>query len=218
MGVDNTNIVPQNARGRKALWLTSKIEFTKGLLIGDFAHIPSSDCGSWPAFWTTNNGVSRTIEVPDPTKVLYGEIDILEYFSDDTNGAMTLHTDERSHCTFDQQKGPFQTGERAEDFTNCTEFTGCSTTGLADSAGTPFNDQGGGVYAMDWADHHINIYSWPRNAVPKDITDGKPDVANWGVPVASFDESRGDCDMVENFVAQTIVSCFLPGSDDRMRC
>ncbi|EHK96971.1 putative endo-1,3(4)-beta-glucanase [Glarea lozoyensis 74030] len=70
LGVDNTNVIPQGSRGRKAIWLTSKIEFTRGLLIGDFAHIPSSDCGSWPAFWTTNNGESRTVDVPDPEKVL----------------------------------------------------------------------------------------------------------------------------------------------------
>jgi hypothetical protein len=38
LGVDNTNIVPQGSRGRRSLWLTSKIEFTHGLLIGDFAH------------------------------------------------------------------------------------------------------------------------------------------------------------------------------------
>jgi hypothetical protein len=49
MGVDNTTVIPTSSSdGRKSNWITSKTAFTHGLLIGDFAHIPGSDCGSWP--------------------------------------------------------------------------------------------------------------------------------------------------------------------------
>jgi hypothetical protein len=49
MGVDNNTVLPSGSTGRKSIWVTSNKEFTHGLLIGDFAHIPGSDCGTWPA-------------------------------------------------------------------------------------------------------------------------------------------------------------------------
>lgn len=52
-GVDNTTILPSAVgngdNGRKSTWLTSKKPFLHGLLIGDFAHMPGSECGLWPA-------------------------------------------------------------------------------------------------------------------------------------------------------------------------
>lgn len=48
MSVDTTYNVPPG-RGRKSIWLESKDEFLHGILIGDFAHVPGSDCGTWPA-------------------------------------------------------------------------------------------------------------------------------------------------------------------------
>jgi hypothetical protein len=66
---------------------------------------------------------------------------------------------------------------------------------------------------MSWTRQFINVYYFPRGKIPKDITDGKPNPNGWGTPVASFDESRGKCDIEANFPAQTIVSfphCFVP--------
>jgi hypothetical protein len=51
MGVDNNTVIPASSTaGRKSIWIQGKPEndFLHGLLIGDFAHIPGSDCGSWP--------------------------------------------------------------------------------------------------------------------------------------------------------------------------
>lgn len=41
--------------------------YNKGLIIGDFAHMPGSDCGIWPAFWLVG-----------PNWPSGGEIDIIE--------------------------------------------------------------------------------------------------------------------------------------------
>jgi hypothetical protein len=53
MSVDTTYNVERHTAasegGRKSIWLESKDEFLHGLLIGDFAHAPGSDCGTWPA-------------------------------------------------------------------------------------------------------------------------------------------------------------------------
>ncbi|KAG4418215.1 hypothetical protein IFR04_008657 [Cadophora malorum] len=75
MSVDNTSIIPLTSTGRKSIWLESKDAFQHGLLIGDFEHMPGSDCGIWPAFWTFHN-----YDAPG----FYGEIDILEGFNDIT--------------------------------------------------------------------------------------------------------------------------------------
>jgi hypothetical protein len=50
MGVDNTTVLPVGStKGRKSIWITSKKEFKHGIMIGDFAHVPGSSCGTWPA-------------------------------------------------------------------------------------------------------------------------------------------------------------------------
>jgi len=53
LGVDNNTVLPaaigNGSNGRKSIWLESKNSFLHGVLIGDFAHMPGSDCGLWPA-------------------------------------------------------------------------------------------------------------------------------------------------------------------------
>ncbi|KAG9228975.1 glycoside hydrolase family 16 protein [Amylocarpus encephaloides] len=200
LGVDNTSIVDASSRGRKSMLLTSFDEFKYGILIGDFAHMPASDCGTWPAFWSISEG--HTME--DTSKLPYGEIDLLETFNSNTNGWMTLHTDPRlAECTFQQTK-PFQAGSINQDFTSCRNGPGCSTVAPIGSSGTPFNAQGGGVYAYEWTSQFINMYYFPRKMIPADIKAGRPNTASWGIPVASFDTRRGGCDLDGNFPEQTI--------------
>ena len=154
--------------------------------------------------WTIREGHTS----PDPPLLPYGEIDILETFNDLTHGYMTLHTDTRAsypNCTFIQSH-PYQSGELNQGFTSCSAAPGCSTIAPEGSSGTPFNQQGGGVYAMEWTNIFINIYYFARDKIPADINEGKPMPQSWGIPVASFDVRRGDCDLDANFPAQTIVS------------
>ena len=49
MGVDTKSVLNPNGAGRKSVRVQSKNAYTHGLVIADFAHIPGSNCGSWPA-------------------------------------------------------------------------------------------------------------------------------------------------------------------------
>jgi hypothetical protein len=58
IGVDTTSILNPNGVGRNSVRLQSKKSYTHGLIIADFAHIPGSNCGSWPAFWMVSSFTS----------------------------------------------------------------------------------------------------------------------------------------------------------------
>ncbi|PQE09322.1 hypothetical protein CJF31_00004158 [Rutstroemia sp. NJR-2017a BVV2] len=195
MGVDNTTVLKDTVNGkRKSIWVESVNEFTHGVLIGDFAHMPGSDCGSWPAFWTIRNDG----DLP------YGEIDILEGANGVTQNYVSLHTD--GACTFNPPT-TVQRGKINEGNTNCkinSNGAGCSVEGTANSFGTPFNKNGGGVYAMEWTSTYIRVWFFSRNNIPADITSGNPTPSGWGLPMANFDSAHGNCDIDANFPAQTI--------------
>ena len=119
---------------------------------------------------------------------------------------MTLHTG--GSCTFDAPANT-ETGTSNNDNYDCNldsaTGVGCSVIGPAASYGTAFNDNGGGVYAMEWTSNFIKIYFFPRDSIPSDITAGTPDPSTWGLPAANFDSQYGDCDIDANFPPQTIV-------------
>lgn len=49
MGVDTKSTLNPNGPGRNSVRLQSKKAYQHGLVIADFAHVPGSNCGSWPA-------------------------------------------------------------------------------------------------------------------------------------------------------------------------
>ena len=50
IGVDNTTqLDPNGSVGRNSVRLQSNPSYNHALVIADFAHIPGSDCGAWPA-------------------------------------------------------------------------------------------------------------------------------------------------------------------------
>jgi len=61
---------------------------------------------------------------------------------------------------------------------------GCGIVG--GNYGAPFNAGGGGVYALEWTDDYIQAFYFPRNSIPVDIQNGKPDPSTWGRPYAFF--------------------------------
>ncbi|KAH6712267.1 glycoside hydrolase family 16 protein [Leptodontidium sp. MPI-SDFR-AT-0119] len=194
MTVDNTSIIPLSSTGRKSIWLESKNTFQHGLLIGDFEHMPGSDCGIWPSFWTFRNYNSPGV---------YGEIDILEGFNDITRNFISLHTS--ANCTFKSPPNK-QTGESNNNNYDCnlSAAAGCSVHAPEGSYGASFNKLGGGVYALQWASRFIKIFFFPRGSIPADIIAGKPNPGKWGLPNANFDSRHGHCDVDESFQAQTI--------------
>ena len=64
IGVDSTS---QSAQGRASVRISSVKSYNKGLVIGDFAHVPDGTCGVWPAFWMVG-----------PNWPQHGEVDIYE--------------------------------------------------------------------------------------------------------------------------------------------
>ncbi|KAI4235990.1 MAG: hypothetical protein LQ349_002824 [Xanthoria aureola] len=68
-GVDHVNVA--SGRGRNSIRLTSKAQYTHGLVILDLAHMPGGACGVWPAF---------------------GEIDIIEGVNHQAQNQITMHT------------------------------------------------------------------------------------------------------------------------------
>lgn len=52
----------------------------------------------------------------------------------------------------------------------------------------PFNNNGGGVYAMLWTELHIMVYFFPRGSIPADIASSAPtpNKGTWGQPIARF--------------------------------
>ncbi|KAL6703448.1 nicotinate-nucleotide diphosphorylase (carboxylating) [Coniothyrium glycines] len=232
LGVDYTTSSPT---GRSSVRLESTKTWNRGLLIADILHMPSSQCGSWPAFWL----LSGTAEWP-----VGGEIDILEGVNDYETNAVTLHTS--TGCVVDnttvaggagQADGvgpaPLFTGDMTT--ANCdvkapnqganvgcsihapASLSGVQMGGDADakavklaSYGTPFNEAGGGVYAMEWTDSSITVWFFshadPNTALlfpsfPSNST--VPDPSQWPSPLAHF--SGNGCDFAQRFKDMKII-------------
>ena len=188
VGVDYTTKNPDG--GRQSVRLESKKEFTQGLIIADIAHMPKQVCGSWPALWTAN-----TADWPAS-----GEIDIIEGVNLQDANSVTLHTADGCSMNNAASPGTVMASE------NCNEqsgYTGCGQkTQNAQNYGNSFNSNNGGVYALDWTVEHINVYFFPRSAIPADITAGLPDPSTWGTPTASF---TGSCDIDNHFKNHKII-------------
>jgi hypothetical protein len=191
MGADATEHSP--AGGRKSVRLTSNKAWTHGLVIGDFAHMPSSICSSWPAFWTVDHN-----NWPQA-----GEIDILEGVNTQDATAITLHTG--PGCTITNEGTDQGTVLKEANCNAGDAFTGCGQqTSNPENYGDGFNAVGGGIYAMEWTSQHIAVWHFPRYAVPSDISSGTPNPAAWPAPSARF-VGGGGCNIDEHFVGHSIV-------------
>lgn len=81
--------------------------------------------------------------------------------------------------------------------------TGCTTSDArTNSYGTGFNDNGGGVYAMEWTSTAIKVWFFPRGSIPSSISAGNPDVVSFGQPVANL---AGSCDLDTHFFNHSLV-------------
>lgn len=195
MGVDYWTKNPTN--GRASVRIETKSTYQYGLFIVDLAHMPSSTCGLWPAFWTASH-----VDYPSQ-----GEIDILENIHKATVSLQTLHTYPECNVTGNEVTKGQMTG--VENSYNCDDSSqvsdygtqylnqGCSATNSdANSYGDAFNNAKGGVYAMEWTKDVIQIWNWESGFIPKDITSGKPVPGGWGTP--AFTTASSSC-VIDNF-------------------
>ncbi|KAH0433604.1 mixed-linked glucanase [Colletotrichum camelliae] len=193
LGVDDTNVYALS-EGRPSVRLESKQVYNGGLFIGDFAHMPPSVCGLWPAFWMYG-----------PDWPASGEIDIIEGANQATVNVVSGHT--TSGCTLPDN--PAVSGQTL--LTDCTSpgttnNAGCNyvpPTSDTHTYGDPFNAVGGGVYALEWTDDAISVWHWPRQSIPADILSKKPDPSGWGLPTALFGTST--CEVDKYFKDMSIV-------------
>ncbi|CAG8949392.1 hypothetical protein HYFRA_00005021 [Hymenoscyphus fraxineus] len=188
MGVDHTTVNPNG--GRPSVRVTSKKSYTHGLFIADIAHMPGSACGVWPAFWLVNSNWPFN-----------GEIDIIEGVNLAGSDTVTLHTS--AGCTMNTAGSQGGTVLQNPNCNANNGYDGCSATTNA-PFGDNFNNQGGGVYAMQWESSGIYVWFFPRNNIPADIRSGNPVTGNWGLPIVAFNGGSG-CNVDQHFVNHQIV-------------
>lgn len=194
MGVDRTNVVGDNERGRKSIRISSKKVYNGvNLVVIDLEHMPSSSgalpngCSVWPAFWMVG---------PDwPNS---GEIDIIEYVNNQANDLTTLHTSDGCEQSSEDTSlftGTWSTGaDGVSPATDCSVYApnqwsnqGCGINGWSQPVGSAFNDQKGGVYALEWVPGSlIRAFFFPRDAIPTDLINNTPKPDTWGTPYARF--------------------------------
>lgn len=187
MGVDHSSTIDPNGVGRDSVRIESKGFYDYGLYVVDVAHMPGSICGTWPAFWSVG-----------PSWPENGEIDIIEGVNKNPGNEVVLHTS--GSCAVSKQN---MTGDLTS--TECGEASGtigCVVKGANGTTGTPFNEKGGGVYAMERSPDFIKIWYFPRGSTPESLTQGVPDTASFGRPMAHL---QGDCDFAERFTEQKLV-------------
>jgi len=184
IGCDHTNVA--SGRGRDSVRIESKKTFNSGLFILDLDHMPTG-CATWPAFWTVG-----------PNWPNSGEIDIIEGVNVLTYDATTLHTNagcDMSHESTSLFTGKWGTGSQNNPADNCDvnapdqwSNQGCSIIPTqANTYGTGFNSNKGGVYATLWnPSSGISAWFFNRTSIPSDISGGNPNPSNWGKPYAFF--------------------------------
>lgn len=191
MGVDSSNTA--SGRGRNSIRISSKKSYNHGLFIIDLAHMPAGACGTWPAFWLLG---------PDwPNN---GEVDIIEGVNTQSVNNMALHTDAGCSITHTGQfSGELETSNCDVNAAGQGNNVGCSIrSGDSNSFGNGFNSNGGGVYATEWTSQAINIWFFPRNAIPSDLANGTPDPSGWGQPSGQF---TGACNIDDKFKDQKMI-------------
>ncbi|KAK0458705.1 endo-beta-glucanase [Desarmillaria tabescens] len=192
---DYTNVLDPAGAGRDSVRIQSNKQYgSNTVMVFNMRHMPQG-CGTWPAVWT--------VAVPWPTM---GEIDIVEGVNNQAYNQATLHTSEG--CTMPVSRD--ETG--IELTTDCNAAvngnSGCGVQ-IPDplSYGSPFNNNGGGWYAVERTDTFIKIWFWPRNSnnVPDDVRNGNSNVNTdaWGTPFANFPNTS--CSITDRFGAHNII-------------
>ncbi|KAK0638983.1 concanavalin A-like lectin/glucanase domain-containing protein, partial [Cercophora newfieldiana] len=181
IGVENTEWWPSN--GRKSVRIQSKDEYNSGLFITDFSHFPKPTCSAWPAFWMYG-----------PTWPDDGEIDLYEGWHDPGFNHITAHTfdDVAGDCILQPTLFDGSVVNTNCDINSNTWYNeGC---GVKETSGQ-WGNANGGVYAMEWTEDFIKVWSWPTK--PADVAAGEPDPTTWGKP--HFAVTSASCNIGKAF-------------------
>ena len=137
-----------------------------------------------------------------PNWPMNGEIDIIEGVNSQQSNSMALHTG--PGCSINNVENVTGAGNAVETerrgfsgsiiTDNCDVHApgqgtnvGCTiTTSDSTTYGDGFNNDGGGVYAMEWTAEAISIFHFSRINIPSDLNSESPNPSLWGVPLAVF--------------------------------
>ncbi|KGQ04056.1 putative endo-1,3(4)-beta-glucanase [Beauveria bassiana D1-5] len=190
IGVDSVNKW-WSPDGRPSIRLESKNDYTKGLFIARFNHLPKTACGAWPAFWT----YSKVGKWP-----VGGEIDIYENWNLATYNRPTVHTGDMDVVGRCKMESAGVTGSLLRSDCSHEQYNlGCN---VMDTKG-PWGSSAGGVYAMEWTDSYIRIFTWAPADAPSNIDSAHPDTAAWGKPVMELRD--GPCNLKRQFAPQKLI-------------
>jgi hypothetical protein len=191
--VSNTT-VPNASTGRFSVRVTSKKQYgLNNLFIFDVKHSPVG-CGTWPALW-----LSDPSNWPEN-----GEIDIMEAVNvvGSTYNQMTLHT--TKGCSMGVKRK--ETGKSLQNscVNTTNENAGCGVNaGEKVTYGDQFNENGGGVLAMELRAAGIRMWQFARSSVPSNVFSA-PDPSTWGEATADFPST--DCNIGNHFRNQSIIA------------
>ncbi|GIZ47636.1 hypothetical protein CKM354_001072200 [Cercospora kikuchii] len=231
LGVDSKNVAPE---GRKSVRITSKETFDAGsMVVIDVRHAPSQ-YGAWPAIWMLGtgeqdwpaNGESDILEYVSKddfnAMTLHTSpgcvVDNITTSAAPSNSSTSGAKNEKQASSM-QQQGLLTTSDcnTGKGATGCSikaynqntiplskRDTSSSNTATFSTAGSDFNTQGGSVYVHDWQPDGITIWSFPRNNLPADLLDTKPDPSTWTqTPLARFKGSG--CNFSEAFKKMQLI-------------
>ncbi|KAK5005660.1 hypothetical protein LTR28_007439 [Elasticomyces elasticus] len=133
-------------------------------------------CGTWPAYWLVG-----------PNWPSNGEIDIIEGVNTNVANSISLHSSPGCQIGGAGQSGIFETS-------NC------------DSNANGLSNVQGGVYATEWTSNWVKTWFFPRGQIPSSITNGAPDVSQFGLPLAN-QQAQGtyQCTIDNHFANQSVV-------------
>jgi len=199
IGCDYTKV--SSGRGRDSVRICSKNTWLYGLFVLNLNNMPTG-CGTWPAWWLVG-----------PNWPNGGEIDIIEGVNANTQDTTTLHTSDGCDQSGESTSlftGNWGQGSNGQPATNCyinapNQYSnqGCGIVGTANSYGAPFNQQGGGVYALEWTPNLIRAFYFSPSNIPPDLNSNSPNPSGWGKPYAYFTLGSNCAD--SHFVNQTMV-------------
>ncbi|KAJ4293241.1 hypothetical protein N0V90_008523 [Kalmusia sp. IMI 367209] len=160
IGVDSSTVLNPSGVGRDSVRIQSNRAYTHGLVIADFAHVPGSNCGSWPAFWMVG-----------PNWPNQGEIDIYEGVHLNTYNQMTLHSSPGCVPIVE-----LVAAITAVVFNLIAPLPTALLSMQMAAVSTPHFGTSSG----------IKVWYFATRDVPANIRSGNPDPNTWGTPQANF--------------------------------
>lgn len=182
--------VTSRSKLRPSVRIHSKRRYNHGLFLLDVAQAPHG-CGSWPAYWSTNENWP-----------VDGEIDIIENVHSNRSNQVAFHTNPGCFLTTPGNFSGIAGSTTCDASINFNTGCGIVDQSIA-SFGPTFNEKGGGIYAMKWDSDSIDVWFFYRSAIPTDILEGLPNPGSWRLPSASL--SSVGCPIDNYFRNQMII-------------